>query len=178
MSTFYRKFAPWLDDWGLITIFVITKLLLHFLTNTNYEVHRDGLLYIELGKHLSWGYQSVPPSIAVFANLSRLMFGDTVFGIRFFPAIVGAISLILIGIMVKEMGGNKMAQFIALLAFLTSPAYLRSNTLFQPVSFDQFYWLLIAFLIFRLIHTEKHVYWIWIGIATGMAFLNKYSVVF
>ena len=178
MSSFYRKIVPWFDDWGLITIFVIIKLLLHFLTNTNYEVHRDGLLYIELGKHLSWGYQSVPPSIAVLANLSRLMFGDTVFGINFFPAIIGAISLILIGIMVKEMGGNKMAQFIALLAFLTSPAYLRSNTLLQPVSFDQFYWLLIAFLIFRLIDTEKHVYWIWIGMATGMAFLNKYSVVF
>jgi hypothetical protein len=173
-----RKISLWFDNWGLITAFVIIKLLAHFLTNTNYEVHRDGLLYIELGKHLSWGYQSVPPSIAVFANLSRLLFGDTVFGISFFPAIVGAISLILIGIMVKEMGGNKMAQFIALLAFLTSPAYLRSNTLFQPVSFDQFYWLLIAFLLFRLIHTEKPVYWIWIGIAAGMAFLNKYSVVF
>jgi hypothetical protein len=173
-----NKFSRWFEAWGLITIFVIIKLLLHFLTNTNYEVHRDGLLYIELGKHLSWGYQSVPPSIAVFANLSRLLFDDTVFGIRFFPAIIGAISLILIGIMVKEMGGNKMAQFIALLAFLTSPAYLRSNTLFQPVSFDQFYWLLIAFLIFRLIHTEKPIYWIWIGIASGLAFLNKYSVVF
>jgi hypothetical protein len=177
-SVNFRKIQPWLNEWGLITAFVIFNLLLHFLTNTNYEVHRDGLLYIELGKHLSWGYQSVPPSIAVFANLSRLLFGDTVFGIRFFPAIIGVISLILIGIMVREMGGNKIAQFIALLAFLTSPAYLRSNTLFQPVSFDQFYWLLIAFFIFRLIDTEKPIYWIWIGIAAGLAFLNKYSVVF
>jgi hypothetical protein len=172
------KFSRWLEAWGMITAFVIIKLLVHFLTNTNYEVHRDGLLYIELGKHLSWGYQSVPPSIAVFANISRLLFGDTVFGIGFFPAIVGALSLIIIGIMVREMGGNKMAQFIALLAFLTSPAFLRSNTLFQPVSFDEFYWLLLAFLIFRLINTERPVYWIWIGAAAGLAFLNKYSVVF
>ncbi len=178
MTSIYRRIQPWFNEWGLITVFVIIKLLIHFLTNTNYEVHRDGLLYIELGKHLSWGYQSVPPSIAVFANISRFLFGDTVFGIRFFPAIVGALSLIIIGIMVKEMGGNKMAQFIALLAFLTSPAYLRSNTLFQPVSFDEFYWLLLAFLIFRLINTERKVYWIWIGVAAGLAFLNKYSVVF
>src|SRR4030043_500396 len=178
MTSIYRRIQPWFNECGLITVFVIIKLLIHFLTNTNYEVHRDGLLYIELGKHLSWGYQSVPPSIAVFANISRFLFGDTVFGIRFFPAIVGALSLIIIGIMVKEMGGNKMAQFIALLAFLTSPAYLRSNTLFQPVSFDEFYWLLIAFLIFRLINTERKVYWILIGVAAGLAFLNKYSVVF
>jgi hypothetical protein len=178
MSAFFRQIKPWINAWGLITAFVIIKLLIHFLTNTNYEVHRDGLLYIELGKHLSWGYQSVPPSIAVFADISRFLFGNTVFGIRFFPAIIGAFSLIIIGIMVKEMGGNRIAQFIALLAFLTSPAYLRSNTLFQPVSFDQFYWLLIAFLIFRLIRTERPVYWLWIGAAAGLAFLNKYSVVF
>jgi hypothetical protein len=178
MTAFISKFKPWLNEWALIAAFVIIKLLLHFLTNTNYEVHRDGLLYIELGKHLSWGYQSVPPSIAVFANISRLVFGDTAFGIGFFPAIIGAFSLIIIGIMVKEMGGNKMAQFIALLGFLTAPAFLRSNSLFQPVSFDEFYWLLLAFLIFRLINTEKSVYWVWIGVVAGLAFLNKYSVVF
>jgi hypothetical protein len=178
MSFFQTKLRPWLNEWGLIALFVIIKLILHFLTNTIYEVHRDGLLYIELGKHLSWGFQSVPPLIAVFASLSRLLFGDTAFGINFFPAIIGAIALIIIGIMVKEMGGNKMAQFIALLAYLVSPAFLRSNSLFQPVSFDEFFWLLIAFLIFRLVKTEKPVYWIWIGVTAGVAFLNKYLVVF
>ncbi len=173
-----QRISSWLGNWGLITAFVIIKLLVHFLTNTIYEIHRDGFLYIELGNHLNWGYFSVPPSIAVFANIARFIFGDTDFGIRFFPAIIGAISLVIIGIMVKEMGGGKMAQFLALLAFLTSPAFLRSNTLFQPVSFNQFYWLLLSFLIFRLIRTERPIYWIWIGIIAGLAFLNKYSVVF
>lgn len=172
------KISSWLDNWGLITAFVIIKLLVHFLTNTIYEIHRDGFLYIELGNHLNWGYFSVPPSIAVFANIARFIFGDTDFGIRFFPAITGVISLVIIGVMVKEMGGGKMAQFLALLAFLTSPAYLRSNTLFQPVTFNQLYWLLLSFLIFRLIRTERPHYWIWIGITAGLAFLNKYSVVF
>jgi hypothetical protein len=178
MSFFSSRVRPWFKEWGLITVFVIMKLLVHFLTNSLYEIHRDGLLYIELGKHMSWGFQSVPPSIAVFASLSRLLFGDTAFGINFFPAIIGASSLIIIGTMVKEMGGSRMAQFIALLAFLVSTSFLRSNSLLQPVSFDEFYWLLIAFLVFRLINTEKPVYWIWIGITAGAAFLNKYLVVF
>lgn len=174
----HLRIYSWLDNWGMIAAFVIIKLLIHFLTNTIYEIHRDGFLYIELGNHLSWGYFSVPPSIAVFADIARFIFGDTDFGIRFFPAIIGGASMIIIGIMVKEMGGGKMAQFLALLAFLTSPAFLRSNTLFQPVSFNQFYWLLLSFLIFRLIRSERPVYWIWIGVIAGLAFLNKYSVVF
>ena len=170
--------SVWIRTWWLVGLFGIFKLLLHLLTNTSYELQRDAFMYIDLGNHLAWGYHSVPPSIAVFANISRFLFGDTTFGIRFFPAIVGVLSIILIGIMVREAGGGKWAQFFACLASLAAPAFLRSNTLFQPVSFNQFYWLLLAFLLFRLIRTMKPKYWYFIGIVAGLAFLNKYSVVF
>jgi hypothetical protein len=170
--------SDWVRTWWLVLLFSLAKLLLHFFTNTNYELHRDAFLYIDLGRHLDWGYHSVPPSIAVFANISRFLLGETTFAIRFFPAILGALSIILIGIMVKEAGGGKWAQGFACLAFLAAPAFLRSNSLFQPVSFNQFYWLLLAFLIFRLIRTQKPVYWYLIGVAGGLAFLNKYAVVF
>lgn len=174
------RFPPsvWIRSWWIVILFGIVKLLLHFLTNTNYELHRDAFMYVDLGNHLAWGYHSVPPSIAVIANISRFLLGDTTFAIRFFPAIAGVLSIILIGIMVKEAGGGKWAQFFACLAFLAAPAFLRSNTLFQPVSFNQFYWLLLAFLLFRLIHTGQAFYWYLIGIVAGLAFLNKYSVVF
>ncbi len=170
--------SAWINTWWLVLLFSILKLLLHLLTNTSYELQRDAFMYIDLGNHLAWGYHSVPPSIAVFANISRVLLGDTTFAIRFFPAILGVLSIVIIGIMVKEAGGGKWAQFFACLAFLAAPAFLRSNTLFQPVSFNQFYWLLLAFLIFRLIRTNRSVYWYLIGLVAGLAFLNKYSVVF
>jgi hypothetical protein len=170
--------SAWIRTWWLVLLFSIVKLLLHLLTNTSYELQRDAFMYIDLGNHLAWGYHSVPPSIAVFANISRFLLGDTTFAIRFFPAIAGVLSIILIGIMVREVGGGKWGQFFACLAFLAAPAFLRSNTLFQPVSFNQFYWLLLAFLIFRLIRTQKPFYWYLIGLVAGLAFLNKYSVVF
>ena len=170
--------SAWIRTWWLVLSFSIIKLLLHLLTNTSYELQRDAFMYIDLGNHLAWGYQSVPPSIAVFANISRFLLGDTTFAIRFFPAIAGVLSIILIGIMVREAGGGKWAQFFACLSFLAAPAFLRSNTLFQPVSFNQFYWLMLAFLIFRLIRSQKPFYWYLIGLVAGLAFLNKYSVVF
>jgi hypothetical protein len=162
----------------MVLLFSVVKLLLHLLTNTNYELQRDAFMYIDLGNHLAWGYHSVPPSIAVFANISRFLLGETTFAIRLFPALVGVLSIIIIGIMVKEAGGGYWAQFFACLAFLAAPAFLRSNTLFQPVSFNQFYWLLLSFFIFRLIRTNRSVYWYLIGLAAGLAFLNKYSVIF
>jgi hypothetical protein len=176
MNSFFQK--QWLRGWWLLILFMAIKLAVHLSTSTIYELQRDAYMYIDLGKHLAWGFHSVPPSIAVFANVARFLFGDNTFAIRIFPAVIGVLSLMLIGIMVREAGGGKWAQFFALLAFLLSPAFLRSNSLFQPVSFNQFYWLLLAFLLFRLIHTGKRKYWLFMGVVGGLAFLNKYSVVF
>ena len=35
------------------------------LQRDDYELHRDEYLYLEMGKHLSWGYFEVPPLIAL-----------------------------------------------------------------------------------------------------------------
>ena len=165
-------------EWVLILILALFKLLIHFLTNTNYELHRDAFLYLALGDHLDFGYMSVPPSIAFFANISRFLFGDSVFSIRLFPALIGAASVVMIGIIVRELGGKLWAILIACLAFILSPAFLRSNTLFQPVSFNQFYWLLTGYFIVKLIQTKNPKFWIHLAITWGLAFLNKYSITF
>jgi hypothetical protein len=86
--------------------------------------------------------------------------------------------LIIIGLAVKELGGKKIAISLASLAYLSSFPFLESNTLFQPVSFNQFYWLLSGYLILVMIRRKNPKIWIWIAIVFGFAFLNKYSIVF
>ena len=166
----------WITEWWIITLFIVLKLLAHFLTGANYELHRDSFLYIEQAKHPAWGYVTTPPFTGIITRLSGILFGNTEFGYRFFPALTGAISILLICIMIKELGGKRLALITGCLAYLISPAYLRSNTLLQPVSFDQFFWLLIFFLLFRLVRTQKPVYWIWIGIVAGIGILNKHTM--
>ena len=41
---------------ALIYIFCGIKLLIHFLTNTKYGLHRDEYLYWSDGLHLDWGF--------------------------------------------------------------------------------------------------------------------------
>lgn len=154
------------------------KLLIHFFTFSNFELHRDAYLYYAQGEHLAWGYVAVPPSIAIIGKLATLIFGNTAFGLRFFPALIGGINLIIIGLAVKELGGKKIAISLASLAYILSPAYLHTNALFQPVSFNQFYWLLSGYLILIMIKRNNPKIWIWIAIVFGFAFLNKYSIVF
>lgn len=166
------------SEWLLIFAFAFLKLLAHFFTYDNFELHRDAYLYYAQSEHLAWGYVAVPPAIAVIGKIATLIFGNTVFGLRFFPALIGAVNLVIIGMAVKELGGKKIAIILACAAYLLSPAYLHSNALFQPVSFNHFYWLLSSYLILKMINRNNPKMWIWIGIVFGLAFLNKYSIVF
>ena len=165
-------------EWKLIIGLALFKLIIHLLTITNYELQRDAYLYYSLGEHLDWGFVSVPPFIGLMAKLSTLLLGNTTFALRLFPAIIGAISVIVIALMVKELKGGTFAIIIACLAFIASPAFLRSNTLFQPVSFNQFFWLLSGYLILKLMNSENPKYWLYIFIVWGIAFYNKYSIAF
>ena len=165
-------------DWQLILLFATLKMLIHLLTNTNYELHRDAYLYYAQSQHLDWGYVAVPPFIAMVGKFATALFGNTTFGLRFFPAFIGSMNLILIGLMVKELNGKKYAISLASLAFILSPVFLHVNTLFQPVCFNQFFWLFSAYLILIIIKRNEPKIWIWIGIVFGIAFLNKYSIVF
>ncbi len=161
----------------LIAGFAIFKLLIHFLTNTTYGLHRDEFLYVAEGQHLAWGYTEVPPMIAFLARIASF-FGDSVFAVRLFPAVIGSVTVALIGLLVKDLGGKRWAITFACLAFIVSPAFLRSNWLFQPVSFNQFFWFLSAFWIIRLIKFEDPKYWYFLGVTAGLGFLTKYSIVF
>ncbi|MBK8500709.1 MAG: hypothetical protein IPL46_00075 [Saprospiraceae bacterium] len=69
-------------------IFAAVKLILHFSTNTLWSLHRDALLYLALGRHLDWGYASVPPSIAFFSWISSKVLGGSIFAIRLFPTLI------------------------------------------------------------------------------------------
>lgn len=164
--------------WILAILFMVVKLFLHFFTNTNYELHRDEMLYFNMADHLSFGYATVPPVIGFLAFIIKSIFGYSVFGIRLIPALLGTASLFIIAKIVRELGGGILALIIASSSFLLSPGFLLFDTLFTPNVIEQFLWLLTTYFIFRMILQNNLKFWILIGILTGLAFLNKYSVLF
>jgi hypothetical protein len=166
------------NDWWLILFLAGLTLIIHLLTLNMYELHRDALLYYSLGQHPAWGYTSVPPLAPLFARSGTWLFGNTAIALRIFPAINASLAVIVISLIVKELKGGKFAILMAGLAYITSVAFLRSGTLFQPVSFNQFFWLLSGYLLVRMINRQNPRLWLWIFIVWGIAFLNKYSIAF
>lgn len=162
----------------LIALLAAAKLIIHFVTYDNFELHRDAYLYYAQSEHLAWGFVAVPPSIAVFGKVATTLFGNTTFALRFFPALIGAANVVLVCVMVKTLGGRWLAVLLGGMAYLLSPAFLHTNTLFQPVTFNHFYWLLSGLLILKLVKSQNPRTWLWLGLVFGLGFLNKYSIVF
>ncbi|HLK29608.1 MAG TPA: glycosyltransferase family 39 protein [Puia sp.] len=161
----------------LLFFFAFIKFILPFLLQSSfYEPHRDEFLYLAEGNHMAWGFMEVPPLLSVFAWLTNL-FGGSMFWIKFWPSLFGALNFILTGKIIISLGGRYFALLLGFLPFVTG-AYLRVHYLFQPNFLEIFFWTLIAYSCIRYVQTQKNKWLYVLGIAIGFGMLSKYSVLF
>jgi len=152
------------------------KLLLHLLTIHRYGFHRDEFYYLASGQHLAWGFVDQPPLIPFLALVGSEVFGATPAGLRVLSAVAGAATVVVAGLLARELGGGRFAQGMAALAVLLAPLFLGANTMLQTVPFDQLWWLLAALGVARAVRTESRRAWVWTGLVLGVALLTKYTV--
>jgi 4-amino-4-deoxy-L-arabinose transferase-like glycosyltransferase len=165
---------------GLVLLQAAFTLVLHVTVNrwTPYGIHRDELLYLGMGRHLQlWG-MDFPPAIAIVAEVSRMLLGDSLMAIRFFPGVFGAALLVLAALIARELGGGRIAQGLAAFCVLTSPLFLRSANLLQPVVMDQLVWTAALYALVRLTRGNETGGWFLLGLVLGLGLLTKFSVAF
>ena len=80
--------------------------------------------------------------------------------------------------MARELGGKRAAQIVAAIAVAISPVSLTASALFQYVSFDYLWWVLIAYMMIRLLKSEDPRWWLGVGAAIGLGMMTKYTMVF
>lgn len=157
--------------------FIGLKFLLQFLLLSSvYELQRDEFLHLDQANHLAWGYLSVPPLTSWTSYIIQLL-GNSIFWIKFFPALYGALTIFIVWKAIEELNGNLFALILGATCILFS-SLLRINALYQPNSFDVLSWTVIYFILIKYIKTDA-LKWLYIGaIAFAIGFLNKYNIVF
>src|SRR5476651_2250477 len=163
---------------NFILIFVVIKIGLNVLAMSHFGFHRDELLHLALGGHLDWGYKEVPPFIALLAKITTAVFGNSVFAARIFTTLCAGAIVWLVGLITVEFGGKMFAITLACLSIIFAPAFVATEYLFQPVVFDQLWWVLCVWLIIRYInyHSVKYIYLF--GAVVGIGLLTKYTMGF
>jgi len=157
--------------------FVILKFLLqYFLISSGYDLHRDEFLHLDQARHLAWGYLSVPPFTSWISFLINIL-GGSVFWVKFFPALFGALTIVVVWKAVEELRGSLFA-FILSAACILFSTLLRLNILYQPNSFDVLSWTTFYFIIIKYFKTENTKLLYVAALVLGIGFLNKYNIIF
>lgn len=154
------------------------KLLIHLYANRGYGYFRDELYFFTCGDRLDWGYADHPPLVAVASAVGRALFGDSLSGVRFLPALSGALLVVVAGAIAREMGGRRFAQALAAASVIASPILLAQTNFLSMNAFEPLIWMTFALLVIRIIRGADPRWWLTAGAVAGIGMQNKYSMAF
>jgi len=163
---------------AIVVYVALVRMVLYFVAAPNYGYFRDELYYLACGEHPAWGYVDQPPLIAWIAWSLQHTIGRSLWAVRLLPALAGAATIVLAGLLARELGGRRWAMFLAALATLMAPVSLALSHLFTMNAFDPLLWTAIAYLVVRIAKSGDERLWLAVGALAGVTILNKYGIVF
>jgi hypothetical protein len=149
----------------------------HLLFASQYGWFRDELYYVACGQRLDWGYVDHPPLVAFLARLARVLFGDSLMGLRSFAALAHAGTMVLTAEIARALSGGRLSQVIAAVAIMIAPYDLVVGHIYTMNAFEPLVWGGLALIVIRVLadakKNERHL--IWLGPILGVGVLNKHS---
>ena len=160
---------------GVLVALCAAKLLLHLFTSVrHYGYFRDELYYLDMARHLDWGYVDAAPLIAVYSKVALLM-GGSLAALRILPALAGTALVALTIFIARALGGGRYAQLLAGVAILLCPAVLMTDSLLTMNAFEPLFWMGCIWVVARILRTGDSRLWLWFGVLAGLGLENKHS---
>ena len=161
----------------VIGLLAFIKFLIPFLfIHPAFELQRDEYLYYQQGRHVDLGYLENPPLLSYLGMISS-WFGENEWLVRLWPALTGALTVIVTCLITARLGGKAFAQFLAGFGVITG-AFLRIHILFQPNILDIFFWTLSMYFLVKFIQTNHQKDLLWLAISLAFGWWSKYSIAF
>ena len=161
----------------VIFLLAVLKFLIPFvLIHPAFELQRDEYLYFQQGQHLDLGYLENPPLLSYLGYISS-WFGNKEWLVKFWPAFIGSLTVIVTCLITARLGGKAFAQFLAGFGVITG-AFLRIHILFQPNSLDIFFWTCSLYFLLKFIQVSNQKDLLWFAICLALGWWSKYSIVF
>jgi hypothetical protein len=150
----------------------------HMLLAGRYGVFRDELYYVACGEHLDFGYVDHPPLVALIARVAHFTFGESVRGLRVFPALCAAATVLVVAELAKALGGDRFAQLLAAVCVAVVPEFLGTCHFLSMNSVLLVAWPLAALLAVQAVVHGRSRAWIPFGVVCGLSLLAKHSTLF
>lgn len=162
--------------WALALLLIAKLALQYWALGTGYELHRDEFLHLDQGHHLAWGYASVPPFTSWISWLI-IQLGNSVFWVKFFPALWGLLTILLVWKTAESLGAGILGKTLAATCVLLS-SLVRINILYQPNSVDILCWTALIYFLIRYLQQRSPSWLYAAAVVFAIGFLNKYNIGF
>jgi 4-amino-4-deoxy-L-arabinose transferase-like glycosyltransferase len=150
----------------------------HLVASARYGFHRDELLTYSNAGDLEWGYAVYPPVSPFLARIELALFGTSLIGFRFFPAVASGLVTVLTGLTARAMGGDRLAMLVSAFAASIAGPMFFTGSFMSYMSFDLLWWVAVAWCVVRLIESDDARWWLGIGAAIGLGLMTKYTMAF
>ncbi len=165
------------NDIAILILLALGRVILQVFTNGQYGFHQDELVTLDMAtRNLAWGYVAWPPVTPFLARVALALYGPSVTGLRSFAVLAEGIAMLLVGLMIRDLGGDRWAQIVGAVAVATTPNSIIQGGLFQYETFDYLCWVLLAFMVVRLLKSENPHWWLGIGATIGLGMMTKWTI--
>jgi hypothetical protein len=127
-------------------------------------------------RNLAWGYVDHPPLSIAVLRLVIGVFGESLQVIRAVPAIAHAATVLLSGLIVRELHGGRFAARVAMVSAAAAPMVLSLSFFYSMNAFDLVLWCGAVYAVLIALRTERDSAWACVGLWLGLGLLNKVSV--
>ncbi len=151
--------------------------LLHLAYSTHLELVGDEAYYWLWSRHPDICYLDKGPMIAWLIRLGTALFGQTVFGVRFFAVILAAgtgMGLYWLG---RELFSARAGFWAVVLASL-APLFAVGAALMTIDTVYVFFWTWAAWTFWRAQADRRLRWWFLTGLLVGLGILSKYTALF
>lgn len=157
----------------------VVNFLIIYLTifNRQYGYFIDEFYYIACANNPAAGYVDHPPLAPLLLTFWQFFFGDSIYSLRVLPALAVASTSFLTGYFTLLIGGNRYAQIIAALCYMSAPIMLAFGSFYSMNPFEPLLMIIILIIVLKIIRTGDTKLWIRAGALTGLGIMNKHTFV-
>jgi hypothetical protein len=81
-------------------------------------------------------------------------------------------------LIVRELGGERFATFLACLCVVIAPVYLGIDTILSMNAFEPLFWMGCVWVLLLAINRDRPRLLVWLGVLAGVGLENKHSMLF
>lgn len=161
-----------LVSWPTIAAAAVAQAVVLTAGSGGYGYHRDELYYRMLPP--AWGYVDQPPLTPLLARLTTHL-ADQVWALRVPATLCAAVSVVLLALVVRELGGGRGAQALAVWGYAFAAIPLALGHVLLTSTVDLALLLVVVLGTVRAATGDRRA-WLWAGAAAGLTTYNRLVV--